>query len=107
MNVPPQRDGVPSGYVLEDCEQGVGATGKTIYYQPPLPPEPGFRMGHTYWFRCVHPIGSSPVVNVVVSPSGGGDIVGDEGPYCAFSTVSRNIGCALEPITSQDLMNPS
>lgn len=109
MNVPPpQEEGVPSGYVLEDCQQGTGATGKTIYYRPPLPPEPGGRM-HTYWFRCVHRTGDRAVVNVVSSPSTGGEpkIVGDEGPYCAFSKASENVGCALEPITTRDLMNPS
>ena len=108
MNVPPQQAEVPAGYVLEDCQQGTGATGKTIYFRPPLPPEPGGRM-HTYWFECVHREGSSAIVNVVSSPSSGGEpeILGTGGPYCAFSTVSENVGCALEPITSQDLMNPS
>lgn len=113
MNVPQLGEGaasgeVPSGYVLEDCQQGTGATGKTIYYRPLLPPEPGGRM-HTYWFRCVHPAGANAVVNVVSSPSSGGEprIVGDSGPYCAYSKASGNIGCALEPITTRDLMNPS
>lgn len=113
MNVPQPEGGdpsgeVPSGYVLEDCQQGTGATGKTIYYRPPLPPAPGGRM-HTYWFRCVHPAGASAVVNVVSSPSSEGEpiIVGDSGPYCAYSKVSGNVGCALEPITTRDLMNPS
>jgi zinc-ribbon domain len=99
---------VPTGYVLEeDCQQGVGATGKTIYYRPPLPPEEGGRM-HTYWFECVHRSGASPIVNVVSSPSSGGvpEILGAGGPYCAFSTVDKNIGCTLSPITEEDLMNP-
>jgi hypothetical protein len=63
---------------------------------------------HTYWFECVHRKGASPVVNVVSSPSSGGkpEILGSGGPYCAFSTVDKNIGCALEPITEEDLMNP-
>jgi DNA mismatch repair ATPase MutL len=97
----------PTGYVLEDCQQGVGATGKTIYYRAPLPPQEGGRM-HTYWFECVHGKGDSPIVNVVSSPSTGGkpQILGSGGPYCAFSTVDMNIGCALEPITEEDLMNP-
>jgi hypothetical protein len=37
MNVPQQGVGVPSGYVLEDCQQATGASGNTIYYRPPLP----------------------------------------------------------------------
>ena len=98
---------VPTGYVLEDCQQGVGATGKTIYYRAPLPPQEGGRM-HTYWFECVHGKGDSPIVNVVSTPSTGGkpQILGSGESYCAFSMVDMNIGCTLEPITEEDLMNP-
>lgn len=106
MNVPQQEDGVPTGYVLEDCQQGIGATGKTIYYRSSLPPEEGGRM-HTYWFTCVHRAGASGIVNVTSSRGSPPRIMGDANPYCAYSTVSKNVGCALEPITSKDLMNPS
>jgi hypothetical protein len=103
MNPPPQEVGVPAGYVLEDCQQGTGATGKTIYYRPYMPPRGA---NHGLWYECVHPAGARTTYNVI-GGSGGRVIVGDDGPYCAFSTVSNNIGCALEPITSKDLMNPS
>lgn len=106
MNVPPQEQEVPAGYVLEDCQQGIGATGKTIYFSPPLPPEPGGRM-HTYWFTCVHRAEDGAIVNVAGSPGSPPRIMGNANPYCAFSTVSKNVGCALEPITSKDLMSPS
>ena len=106
MNVPQQEEGVPPGYVLEDCQQGIGATGKTIYYRSSLPPQEGGRM-HTYWFTCVHRAGASGIVNVTGSRGSPPRIMGDANPYCAYSTVSNNVGCALEPITSKDLMNPS
>jgi hypothetical protein len=101
MNPPPQGVSAPAGYVLEDCQQGTGATGKTIYYRPEMPARGA---NHPFWYQCVHRTGNDPGTNVLA----GGVIAADpKNPYCAFSTVSKNIGCALEPITSKDLMNPS
>lgn len=107
---PPTQAGVPAGYVLDEgCQHGIGATGKTIYYRPPLEPNTYGPLSpmHAYLYECVHPAGGPPPS--LVSPNGpqmqwiqaGGN------PYCAYSRVDHNIGCALEPITSKDLMNPS
>lgn len=104
-SAPPQ---VPAGYILEDCQRGIGATGKTIYFRPPLEPGaygPGLPM-HGYLYMCVHPVGGEFEFSPT-GPSGPPMSINARNPYCAFSTVSRNIGCALEPITSKDLMNPS
>jgi hypothetical protein len=97
---PTAQPGVPAGYVLEDCQQGTGATGKTIYYRPPLEPNTygPMRPMHAYFYQCVHRAGGS----FIISPTGP-EMQGIQGygnPYCAYSTVSRNIGCALEPITT-------
>lgn len=112
MNVPPaataSQSGVPAGYVLEDnCQQGTGATGKTIYYVPiNVPGKP--ETGRNYWIECVHPKGEDGVVgrNDVTNTSSGLQLK-KANPYCALSDADRNIGCALEPISKKDLMNPS
>lgn len=101
MNVPPSLEGVPDGYVLEDCQQGVGATGKTIYYNLPS--------SNNFPTVCVHKVGAPNWIY-----SGNTRVAGDinqrlpiiAGSYCAYSPVDDNVGCALEPITENDLMNP-
>lgn len=94
---PAAQTGVPSGYILEDCQQGTGATGKSIYFR--VPAEKFAR------FVCVHKVGESPNITYG-SASFYARLASESGNHCAFSTSDKNIGCALEPITENDLMEP-
>ncbi len=91
------NDSLPDGYTLDQsCEKGTGQTGLDIYYR--LAPSDSLR------YACVHRVGTNPYINY-------GDNAFTQnlkdvgGPFCAFSNVSNNVGCALTPITPTDLMN--
>jgi hypothetical protein len=70
--------------------------GLDIYYR--LPPSDSLR------FACVHRVGESSSINYGDSTFAQ-NLAEVGGPYCAFSSVDKNIGCALVPITAADLMN--
>ena len=95
--VPEDDDPLPTGYVLDEtCEIGAGQTGLDIYYK--LAPSDSLR------YACVHRDGKSPYLNYQDSAFVQ-NLTEVGGPYCAFSGVSNNVGCALSPITTADLMN--
>jgi len=95
--VPEDNDPLPAGHVLDEtCEIGTGQTGLDIYYK--LAPSDSLR------YACVHRDGKSPYINYEDSAFLQ-NLAEVGGPYCAFSSVSDNVGCALSPITTADLMN--
>ena len=95
--VPEDDDPLPAGYILdESCEIVTGQTGLDIYFK--LAPSDSLR------YACVHRDGKSPFINYEDSAFLQ-NLAEVGGPYCAFSSVSNNVGCALSPITTADLMN--
>jgi outer membrane biosynthesis protein TonB len=98
-NVPAStaNDPLPPGYILDrSCDKGTGQTGLDIYYK--LPPSDFVR------YACVHRVDASPYIDY------GGSTFAQKladvgGSFCAFSTISKNVGCALSPISPIDLMN--
>jgi hypothetical protein len=90
-------DSLPAGYTLEEsCEKGTGQTGLDIYYR--LAPSDSLR------YTCVHRVGTNPYIDYGDSAFAQ-NLKDVGGPFCAFSNVSNNVGCALTPITPTDLMN--
>ena len=88
---------LPAGYTLdENCQKGIGQTGLDIYYL--LPPSDSLR------YACIHRVDRSPLINYADSAFAQ-TLAEVGGPYCAFSSVSDNVGCALSPISTTDLMN--
>jgi outer membrane biosynthesis protein TonB len=91
------NDSLPDEYILDEtCEKGTGQTGLDIYFKPP--PSDSLR------FACVHRVDTSPYIDYEDSAFLQ-NLAEVGGPYCAFSSVSDNVGCALSPITPTDLMN--
>jgi Protein of unknown function (DUF3761) len=94
---PTASDSSPACFVLDQsCNTGIGQTGLTIYYK--LPSNDSSR------YVCYHQAGKSPVLDYRDS-SFFQNLADTGGPYCAFSNVDKNVGCALTPITEKDLMN--
>jgi hypothetical protein len=94
---PPEPAPVPPSFVLDQsCNTGTGQTGLTIYYK--LPPNDSFR------YVCYYKASKSPVLDYRDSAFLQ-HLADTGGPYCAFSNVDKNVGCALSPITEKDLMN--
>jgi hypothetical protein len=91
------NDSLPAGYILDQsCEKGTGQTGLDIYYR--LAPSDSLR------YACVHRIDANPYINYADSTFAE-NLADVGGPFCAFSSISNNVGCALTPITPTDLMN--